>query len=362
MTEKQKRFGEVYPDSFFLSKEEPEQLADFLRKSKWISADEQVVLIEKPGEGNMNYVLRVRTDRQSFIVKQSRPWVEKYPQIDAPIGRIIVEAQFYDTLSEDPTLKSFIPSLKGFKAGDYLMAVEDLGDASDYTTIYQKSEEIKSGELAELIQFISALHRIDVREFRVPFTANQELKELNAEHIFEYPYLADNGFDLDTIQEGLQALSMTYKGNEVLKEKIRALKDEYLGKGDVLIHGDYYPGSWLRTLRGTKVIDPEFAYIGHAEFDLAVMVAHLLMAQTDELLILRGLEKYSLPAHFNHSLFAGFCGAEILRRIIGLAQLPLDLSLAEKAELLCWAANSVEEPATNKYLKNNYKTEVLKPD
>jgi 5-methylthioribose kinase len=360
MTEKQKRFGELYPDAFFLSKEEPEQLADFLRTSKWIATDEQVLLIEKPGEGNMNYVLRVRTDRQSFIVKQSRPWVEKYPQIDAPIERIMVEAQFYDTLSEDPALKAFIPFLKGFKAHDYLMAVEDLGDASDFTTIYQKNEEIKSAELAELMQFISALHRIDVREFREPFPANQELKELNAEHIFEYPYLV-NGFDLDTIQEGLQALSMLYKRNEVLKEKIKALCEVYLGNGDVLIHGDYYPGSWLRTAKGTKVIDPEFAYVGNAELDLAVMVAHLIMAQTDNSLILEGLQNYALPAHFNHSLFAGFCGAEILRRIIGLAQLPLDLSLADKAELLRWAANSVMEPAINKYLQKN-KTKILKPD
>ena len=350
MLNKQKRFGELFPDTFFLNKEEPEQLTDFLRMNGWIAADEKIACLEKPGEGNMNYVLRVSTDRQSFIIKQSRPWVEKYPQIDAPIERIVVEAQFYKALSEIPVLQSFIPALKGFKGESYIMAVEDLGESSDFTLIYKKEEAIQTSELTELIQFLSELHQIDVRELREPFPANQKLKQLNAEHIFHYPYLLENGFDLDTIQEGLQALALPYKQDEALKDKIIDLGERYLGLGDVLIHGDYYPGSWLRTRKGTKVIDPEFAYVGNAEFDLGVLVAHLKMAQTEESVIKAVLQEYVMPDNFDHVLFAGFCGAEILRRIIGLAQLPLDLTLAEKAELLGWATHCVMQPARNGYL------------
>ncbi len=113
MNDKQVRFAASHPDAFFLTSDEPASLGRFLKNNGWIAEDEPIVKIEKPGEGNMNYVLRVVTDRQSFIVKQSRPWVEKYPQLDAPIERIIVEAQFYDALAEIEDLRSYIPALKG---------------------------------------------------------------------------------------------------------------------------------------------------------------------------------------------------------------------------------------------------------
>ena len=49
--------------------------------------------------------------------------------------------------------------------------------------------------------------------------ANRKLRALNHEHIFIYPLMIDNGFDLNTIQPGLQELSLKYKNNEQLKEK-----------------------------------------------------------------------------------------------------------------------------------------------
>ena len=353
MTDKRTRFHAAYSTAFFLTAEEPDQLVAFLKKHGWIADDEVILLIEKPGEGNMNYVLRVRTDRQSLIVKQSRPWVERYPQLDAPIERIVVEAQFYDALSEVAGLQSYIPALKGFRKDDFFMVLEDLGEASDFTTIYKKTQQISATELADVVQFISGLHRVSMEEMREPFPDNQSLKTLNAEHIFTYPYLEENGLDLDTVQPGLRTVATTYKKDEPLKKQIQKLGEVYLGKGGTLLHGDYYPGSWLKTREGTRIIDPEFAYVGHAEFDLGVLVAHLKMAQTDDAVIQAGLAAYEMMGRkFDHALFAGFCGAEILRRIIGLAQLPLDLTLEEKEHLLLWAAASVLNPETNPYLTN----------
>lgn len=350
MTDKKIRFHAAHPAAFFLTIEEPDQLVVFLKKHGWIAEDETLQRIEKPGEGNMNYVLRVRTDRQSLIVKQSRPWVEKYPQLDAPIERIVVEAQFYNALTEVESLNSFVPRLKGFRKDDFFMVLEDLGEASDFTSIYKKSEQISAIELSDLMQFISGLHGISVEEMQQPFPDNQALKTLNAEHIFTYPYLEENGLDLDTVQPGLRTVAITYQKDEVLKTKIQQLSERYLEKGGTLLHGDYYPGSWLRTNEGTRVIDPEFAYLGHAEFDLGVLVAHLKMAQTDEAVIQAGLAAYGHTGRdFDHALFAEFCGAEILRRIIGLAQIQLNLTLEEKEHLLLWASASVLNPDTNPY-------------
>jgi 5-methylthioribose kinase len=74
---------------------------------------------------------------------------------------------------------------------------------------------------------------------------NTELRTLNYEHIFEYPFKEENGFNLDDIQDGLQELALPYKRCRI-KENIERLGSLYLSKGKYLLHGDYYPGSWLK--------------------------------------------------------------------------------------------------------------------
>jgi 5-methylthioribose kinase len=110
---------------------------------------------------------------------------------------------------------------------------------------------------------------------------------------------------------------------------------EYLRPtGPKLLHGDYYPGSWLRTSKGFRMIDPEFAFFGLPEFELGVAVAHLKMAQQPDSLIKDLFVYYHFDSRFDGSLFSQFTGMEMIRRIIGLAQLPLQLDMNERLELL----------------------------
>ena len=67
--------------------------------------NEHILAIEKPGEGNMNVVLRVKTNLRSFIAKQSRPYVQKYQDVAAPVNRIDVEYQFYATATNESITK-----------------------------------------------------------------------------------------------------------------------------------------------------------------------------------------------------------------------------------------------------------------
>ncbi|MDA9555710.1 phosphotransferase, partial [Pelobium sp.] len=136
----------------------------------------------------------------------------------------------------------------------------------------------------------------------------------------------------------LQELAMQYKTNQQLKQKIEALGEIYLAEGDTLLHGDYYPGSWLKTNKGLMVIDPEFAFYGRPEFDFAVLNAHLHLAQQSQQVFNEIHANYQKPTNFDDLLFKQLTGIEIMRRIIGLAQLPLSLNLTEKQTLLEEAA------------------------
>src|SRR6516225_9724556 len=88
-------FASAPRTAFFLDADDPSAVVTFLSRSAWMEPAEALASVETAGHGNMNCVLRVTTSRRTFILKQSRPWVEKYPEIAAPFDRAAVEAEFY---------------------------------------------------------------------------------------------------------------------------------------------------------------------------------------------------------------------------------------------------------------------------
>lgn len=299
----------------------------YLKQIGLIGTTETVLTIEKPGEGNMNVVIRVKTNTNSYIVKQSRDYVKQYPQIPAPLERITVEKLFYSGLSES-VVSSHFPKVLHYDSENYLLLLEDLGQIQDLTNIYSE-RQISQVTIKSLVKVLSEIHSVAPNQQQ---PENRKLRELNHQHIFVLPFLQDNGFDLDKVQNGLQKLSQPLKNNDVLKQKIDAVGKRYLSEGNTLLHGDYYPGSWMKSQKQLYVLDPEFSFVGFPEFDIGVMAAHLIMA-TGKLTILDLiLKEYRGRASFE--LTHQVAGIEIMRRLIGLAQLPLQRSLKEKEQLL----------------------------
>ena len=302
-------------------------IKEFLLEINFLKESEEILSIEKPGEGNMNVVLRVKTNQRSFIVKQSRPFVQKYQDIPAPEDRIDVEYQFYKAI-ESPAVTSHIPKIIAYDAKNYVLILEDLGNCEDMSFLY-KNRVIETKSIQLLVDILSNIHKSDVSN---TYPENKELRALNHQHIFVLPFVTDNGFSLDTIQDGLETVSQAYKKDEKLKEQIALVGERYLSEGTTLLHGDYYPGSWMTKKDEVFVIDPEFSFKGFPEFDLGVMAAHMVMATGNKLLISTVKKAYTLK--FDERLFLQITGIEIMRRLIGLAQLPLNRTLEEKKELL----------------------------
>ncbi len=303
------------------------ELQEYLRKREWLNPEEKITAIEKPGEGNMNVVLRVVTDKRSFILKQSRPYVQKYPEVKAPVERIAVEKNFYQAVS-DNAVNAHIPHILGFDSNENLLLLEDLGHCEDMVSIYQK-KTIPAKELNRLIFILGLIHKKNVED---DFPENLEMRRLNHQHIFVLPFVEDNGLNLDDVQPGLQELSIPFKKDAALKSVVDKIGKKYLSPGRTLLHGDYYPGSWMTEADNLYVIDPEFAFAGFAEFDLGVMTAHLIIATGKKGYLNQVYDKYQGEA--NKKLMGQVAGIEIIRRLIGLAQLPLERDIGEKRKLL----------------------------
>jgi len=316
-----------------------------LRRLGWIGEREPIEALEKPGEGNMNRVLRARLPRRSLILKQAVPWVAKYPDIAAPVGRLQAEAAFYRALAGHENLRRRTPELLGEDAAAHLLCLEDLGAAADLTRWYadgpRRGDE---GLVNALVDWLGELHAVDVAAAGIDVPANVEMRRLNHAHIFEIPFDAGNGVPLSGPVGSLQA---RLAADQVVRKRARELGELYLGEPGpdaVLLHGDFYPGSWLEQPEtGVAVIDPEFAFRGPAEFDVGVLHAHLLFAGFGGDIVAGFLRRYRAPPCFDAALARAFAGMEIIRRLLGVAQLPLEVDDATRTGWIADARRMVLE-------------------
>lgn len=347
--EKIEKFKRQFPQAYFFDEKHLGKLSEYLTGIGILKNHEEIKYTEKPGEGNMNFVRRVVTNRKSFILKQAHSWVEKYPDIPAPVERLRVEAAYYQRTRKDPFFHPYTPALLYYDAQNLTLIFEDLGAGTDFLFAYQKAYKIHENDLIRLVQYLSRLHHLDWNGMPT-FPDNLALRQLNHEHIFYFPYHEDNGFDLDEVQPGLQKISDLVKSDNQLKSIIAEFGQRYLSTGSVLIHGDFYPGSWLSIGDSVKVIDPEFAFVGFAEFDIGVMSAHLLMTGLTESQLSQVWKHYQKRAVFNAGWCTIFCGIELLRRLIGLAQLPISFTLDEKSALIKLAIKCIKAPKTHEFI------------
>ena len=321
-------------------------LQAYLQQAGWLPTGRTISQISVAGDGNMNFTRRVRLDDgSSFILKQSVPYVAKYPSIPAPVDRLLSEVAFYRATAESPTLSARLPRLMYVDHVLRLAAFEDLGASQDLSSIYAGAP-LTAADCAELLDWLSALHALPssapAQNEQRSVLANHEMRALNHAHMFVIPLQTALAPDADAFTPGLAERAQGLRADADYCARIELLGQRYLADGEHLLHGDFYPGSWLRSGSGIKVIDAEFAFFGCAEFDVGIFMAHLLLAQTPlaevQLLIQHYLQHYRqhyrAPAQFDMQLARGFAGVEIMRRLLGVAQLPLPLELAQKTDLL----------------------------
>ena len=259
-----------------------------------------------------------------------------------------MEAAFYTAIKPYPALKEQMPELLAVDPKARMLMLEDLGTGKDYTSIYQDTA-LAEADLLQLVQYLSTLHQVRVSEAS-EFT-NRIMRGLNHLHIFVLPLQKENASDLDAITPGLkkEALRVQQQGRYV--QAVQILGELYLQDGKILIHGDFFPGSWLHTARGPKIIDPEFCFLGFSEFDLGVMIAHLFLGQHTNSLAKLVIDQYAkhtaqtLATAQKHKILQ-FAGVEIMRRIIGVAQLPLSCNIEQKRSLLAQSIELVLSPSS----------------
>lgn len=242
-----------------------------------------VLHAEEIGDGNLNYVFRIKDDEsgKSVIFKQALPYV-RIVGGDWPLSldRARIEAQALRLAQE--VCPGLVPHVYSFNQKQALIVMEDLHDHD----ILRKGliEGRRYGNLSRDIGIYIArtlfyssdlyLDPVQKKARQVQFH-NPELCKITEDLVFTDPFrdAASN-----KIPSEIRAFVETFLWqDEALLREVAILKHAFMTKGQALLHGDLHTGSVMVTEMGTKVIDPEFAYYGPIGFDVGAMLANLLL-------------------------------------------------------------------------------------
>jgi 5-methylthioribose kinase len=313
---------DAYPGFPWLDAEDANGVGEFLAARGWIEADERVAACTRAGEGNMNLTLRVRTDRRSMVLKQARPWVENYDHIEAPWERSLSERWFYERVAAIPEVARHTPRLLAADADARALLLEDLQGASDLSGVYG-GQRLELEEVDQLARVVRALHD-GTADDPVRPGFNRAMRELNHAHCFVVPLDPATSLPLDRFEPGLEATRLALTNDGALRAVAEQTGERYRIEAGPLVHGDYFPGSWLRTAAGVRIIDPEFCFQGDREIDVGCAVAHFALARQPPVVAQRFLDAYGTGAGAcDPVMIARYAAMEVVRRLIGVAQLPI---------------------------------------
>jgi 5-methylthioribose kinase len=330
-----------------------ESLPERLRALGLASARDRVA-VEPAGDGNINWVRRATLsgdEPRSYVVKQARPALERFPQYQAPTERIVCEARYLEHARRfDPD--GVLPRVIAFDEPNRLLVLEDLGGAERLDAALARGSD-PGRALRLLAAFLGRVHRGTQGDASlIPRFANAAMQRLHGDHIFALPY-QENDFPLPPrTAERAAAL----REDEPLRAAAARAYARYLEPEGALVHGDVQAGNVLLAGGGPKLLDAEIAHVGDPAFDIGMLLAHRLLPDAAAGRAARSLPALAVcwetycSAHETRGLPAladalRYAGLELLRRTIGAARVPAVASDEASLRVIEAGLGLVREPS-----------------
>ena len=318
-----------------------QDVADWLTRCGLASSPSDVTRIVSVGDGNMNFVYRVTVDGRTVIVKRSVPYVAKYPQIPAPVQRIATEIEFYRFVVDDSDLSESMPRLLGSDAEGHTMVLDAVEHGGDWRKLYDpEHSDLVENVFDHAANWLRHLHGIEPPES----IQCAPLRQLNHSHWFGLPLSRPAVIELDAVSPGLDHATDSVRGDGAVRRGLDRIGKRYLDPMSCptrrLLHGDYFPGAWLDIgTAGICVIDPEFAFVGPPEFDLGVLIAHHRFCGGQVANEDRWIQDHASTIRLDPEWVEAVAASEMMRRLLGVAQLPL---VADTDRRVLWIEQAAE--------------------
>ena len=285
--------------------------------------------VEAAGDGNINWVRRVRAGDTSFIVKQAGPALEKFPEYAVSPERLLHEERYFETAARFDT-ENVIPMVHFVDPEHHVMVLEDVGAAERLDTAWERGADTTEG-LCRIAGFLARVHRgtASHTEWLAPFPEPEHddgVLRLHFDHIFRLPF-DGTAFPLSPT---VRAVADAVAADAKLRGAIAAT-EAASHRPDALIHGDVQPTNILLAPRGAVLLDAETAHAGAPSFDLGILFAHVVIDCIAHGRVADAPERIDpvWQAYLDGAeplcafdAVSKVAGVEMLRRTLGAAQVP----------------------------------------
>lgn len=239
--------------------------------------------VDEIGDGNLNFVFTVKGPVGAVCIKQAPPYVRCVGE-DWPLTQDRVKIEAAALQEEARHCPEHVPALYYVDAPMCLIAMQYIPPPAiilrkglilgkTYPSLAEHLSVLLANTLfhTSLLAMSSAAFRDQVAKF-----SNPEMCALTEQVIFTDPYFQAKHNRHTSPQ--LDAAALALHTDTDAKAAVATLKATFIQKPQALLHGDLHTGSLMVTEGSTYAIDPEFAFVGPIAFDVAKVIANLLLA------------------------------------------------------------------------------------
>ncbi len=238
--------------------------------------------IREVGDGNLNLVFIVE-GAGAVVVKQALPYVrlvgESWP---LPLKRSFFESNAL--FIQERHAPGLTPQIYHFDDRMALIVMEYLSPhiilrkGLMQRKIYPRAATTIARFMALTLFNTSMLaSTAEAHKARIElFASNTALCKITEDLVFNDPYrVAELNRWTSPQLDGIKA---EFERDNPLKLAAQEKKWQFLTEAQALIHGDLHTGSVMVTDEDTRVIDPEFAFVGPMAFDVGAIIANYLLS------------------------------------------------------------------------------------
>ena len=266
-----------------------ENITDYLKeKMPYLDFSKPLVIsaigecsLEEDGDGYINFVYRVSDGKYKIILKQARKDGRVAELHDMSLDRAALE---YDYMKLGHVIvPEYLPKLYFYDEENLAFAVEDISHLK--IARFQLNKSIMfpkmAGQIADYlarIHFYTSDYYLDTDTFRrlqIRFS-NAKMRAVFDDMAFgnrDVDGSGKMGFELDP--EYADYIRDLVFDPKVVLERYK-LRDLFMRKAEVLLHGDFHTSNIFVDQEDLKVIDMEYAFFGPAAYDLGYQESHLL--------------------------------------------------------------------------------------
>ena len=327
-------------------------------KSKKLFQSDEKITCQEIGDGNINYVFRLKGEKKSYIFKQAD---ELLRSSQRPLSQNRMDIEAFMLNYYNKSTAKFAPKLYFYDRDLKLIAMEDLFDYKNLRHEYMKGNFYqgttkKLGEFCVKSLLPTTIFYMDLNKRRKlqSMICNEDMCNITEDLVLTEPFIDYK--KRNVITDGMEDyVKENIYNDRNLQLRAAVLKEKFVNDKQALIHGDLHTGSIFVKEGEVKIIDPEFATFAPIGYDLGNVLANLFFALLYNEEVLKNLDganeikiqieifikslyrsfmeyfkkKKVIDPSFNNKNFINktiqdyktdmysFCGTEILRRTIG---------------------------------------------